>query len=96
MPERMPDMDAYENARNKGVCGDFAPYESGLAMMERIEVEGDGDLERGWGLRSMRGVRSVAEAGSTADVAVVAVVRREGAVFGARRGDSGGLTSASL
>ncbi len=64
--------------------------------MERMVPEGDGDLERGCGLRSMSAVRSVGEVGSTAWLAVVAVVRMEGAALGAMRGESGGLMSKGL
>ena len=66
--------------------------------MELIDVdgEGDGDFERGCGLRSMSGVRSVGEVGSTAWLAVVAVVKMEGGALGTRRGDRGGLMSTCL
>ena len=46
--------------------GEFVVYASGLVIMEATEVDGDGDFEREWGLRSMRGVRSVGDVGSTA------------------------------
>ena len=65
-------------------------------IMEWIVPDGEGDFERGWGLRSMRGVRSVGEVGSTAWLAVVAVVRMEGAAVGTIRGESGELTSTGL
>ncbi len=96
MPERMPEIDAYEDARKMGVRGLRDVYESGLVIIEGIEPEGEGDLERGCGFRSMSGVRSVGDVGSTAWFAVVAVVSKEGAALGTKRGDSGGLTSTGL
>lgn len=53
--------------------------------------EGAGDLERG--LRSIRGVRSVADEGSIACDVAEAVVRMDGADVGANNGDRGGDTS---
>ena len=96
MPERMPEMDAYDDARKMGVRGDVALRESGLVIIEWMDVDGEGDLERECAFLSMSGVRSVTVEGSTAELAVVAVVSREGAELGASRGDNGGLTSASL
>lgn len=96
MPERMPDMDAYDEARNMGVRGEIEVYESGLMIIEATDVEGEGDSDRERGLRSMRGVRSVGSVGSTAWLAVVAVVKIDGAVLGAISGDNGGLTSTGL
>ena len=47
MPERMPEIDAYEEARKMGVRGLRDVYDNGLVIIERMEFEGDGDLERG-------------------------------------------------
>ena len=42
----MPDMDAYDAARNTGVRGDLWVYANGLIIMEAMDDEGEGDLER--------------------------------------------------
>ena len=47
MPDRIPEIDAYEEARKIGVRGLRDVYESGLVIMDEMEFEGDGDLERG-------------------------------------------------
>lgn len=63
MPDMMPEKEAYDEARRRGVRVDLGI--KGIFPDRRelpeIVLDGEGDLEREWecGLRSRRGVRSL-------------------------------------